>query len=234
MTGKPWLGHYDKHVPHTLAPYPSVTLVDIIAGTAKDFPEKTAFFFKGAELNYALLERHSNAFAAALLARGLKKGDRVALMIPNSPQMIIAEFAVWKAGGIVVPLNPLYSKHELTYVLHECSASIAVVLTPFYRKLKEVQPGTSLRMVVAATIKDYLPLLNRLCFTLFREKKGGHGVSLESGDLMFARMVRDHEGEERKCAAPQPEDPALFLFSGGTGGLPKWGQFRKVCKRSFS
>ncbi|RPH38783.1 MAG: AMP-dependent synthetase [Burkholderiales bacterium] len=221
MLPAPWLHHYDAGVPHTLAPYPRISLVDIVSRTAMETPDKPALIFKGSTMSYALLERHSNAFAGALLAAGLRKGDRVALLLPNSPQMIVAEFGIWKAGGIVVPLNPLFSEHELTYALNECAATMAIVLTPFYLKLKSVVPDTAVRRIVAVSIKDYLSPLKKVLFTFFREKKNGHRVSLESGELLFSRMVQEHEGRNNRFSVPVADDKALFLFSGGTGGLPK-------------
>jgi long-chain acyl-CoA synthetase len=221
ISPKPWHRHYDAGVPHSLKPYPAVTLVDIVAEAAAETPDKPALFFKGSIISYGLLERHGNAVASALLASGVKRGERVALLMPNSPQMIVAELGIWKAGAIAVPLNPLFSEHELTYALNECAAGTVIVLTPFYRKVKAVQPHTAVHRVVAVNIKEYLPPLKKVLFTLLKERKGGHRAALETGDLLFSRMLQGHEGSTKSFPGPAPGDPALFLFTGGTGGLPK-------------
>ena len=111
ITSAPWLAHYDEGVPATLAPYPNRTLVDYLADTARERPRQSALLFKGATLSYADLDRLSDAGAAAFCSLGLKRGDRIALLLPNCPQFFIAQFAAWKIGAIVAPLNPLYTEH---------------------------------------------------------------------------------------------------------------------------
>jgi long-chain acyl-CoA synthetase len=110
---KPWLKHYDSDVRPSLAPYPETTLIDYLDRLASEHPSSAALLFKGATMTYGELNSLSDAFAAALEALGVRKGDRVALVLPNCPQFFIAEFGVWKAGGVVHPLNPTYSEREL-------------------------------------------------------------------------------------------------------------------------
>ena len=131
----PWLKYYDEGVPHSLRPYPEQTLLDVVRDTAARRPNHTAVIFKGRRLSYAELERLSDAFADALVTLGVKKGDRVALLLPNCPQSIITQLGVWKAGGIAAPINPLYTEHELERLLKECGSETVVVLTLFYGKV---------------------------------------------------------------------------------------------------
>ena len=105
---KPWLAHYDPGVPANLT-YPDKTLVDYLTELARDHAAKPALLFKGAAVSYGDLDSQSSAFAAALAALGVRPGDRVALVLPNCPQFFIAEFGAWKAGAVVVPLNPTYT-----------------------------------------------------------------------------------------------------------------------------
>lgn len=221
MAVQSWHNHYDKGVPHSLRPYPARTLVDIVGKTAREIPESPALFFKGEVMSFAELERQSDAFAIALLEAGVQKGDRIALLMPNSPQMIISEFGSWKAGAVVVPLNPLYTEHELEFALNECGAEIAVVLTPFYKRLKTVQPKTPLRLIIATSIKEYLSPVKKALFTFLKEKKGGHRVCIDTDDLSFSGMIREYLGARLYRQNPDPGDAALFLFSGGTTGQPK-------------
>ena len=221
METKPWLKQYDKDVPHTLQPYPERTLLDVISDTARRQPQFSALLFKGAQISYAQLEQLSNAFAAALAAQGVAKGDRVALLLPNSPQAVIAQFGAWKAGAIVAPLNPLYTERELEHALNECGAETAVTLTPFYAKVKALQPHTDVRRIIATNIKEYLPAFLRLLFTLFKEKKEGHRISLQPDDLWLQDLLRQNRDAPRPDVAVKPDDPALLLFTGGTTGTPK-------------
>src|SRR5262245_17450527 len=109
----PWLNHYDPGVPATLGPYPHRTLLDYVSDAVREGADRPALLFKGAALTYGELERLSDACASALTALGVKRGDRVALLLPNCPQFFIAELGAWKIGAIVVPLNPIYTEHEL-------------------------------------------------------------------------------------------------------------------------
>ena len=221
METKPWLEHYDEGVPHTLQPYPDRTLLDVISDTARQRPKHPALLFEGASVSYGEWERLSDACAAGLAALGVKKGDRVALVLPNVPQILIAELGAWKAGAIAVPMNPLYTGHELEQALQECGAEIAVVLTRFYDKVKAIQGNTSLRCILATNVKEYLPPLLRLLYTLAKEKAEGDRITLQPGDQWLADLLRRHAGASRPDVAISPEDPAFMLFSGGTTGTPK-------------
>src|SRR5690242_5497290 len=168
---KPWLAHYDSDVAHSLEPYPNKTLLNYLAELAVQHGDKPALLFKGATVSYARLDAESTAFAAALVAMGVRKGDRVALLLPNCPQFLVAEFGAWKAGAIVVALNPTYSEREIQESLESTRAQFVVTLTPFYRRVKNVQGRTNVRAVIATSIKEYLPRTLRVLFTLFKEKK---------------------------------------------------------------
>src|SRR5262245_58879626 len=153
MPSAPWFAHYDAGVPQTLAPYPDRTLLDYVSETARDAPHTPAFLFKGATMTFGELERASDEFASALEALGVKRGDRVATLLPNCPQFFVAEFGAWKLGAIVSPLNPIYTEPELEGPLRENGVETIVTLTRFYGRVKQVQPRTPLRRVIATNIK---------------------------------------------------------------------------------
>jgi long-chain acyl-CoA synthetase len=217
----PWFKMYDEGVSYTLEPYPEQTLLDIVSETVRRRPNHPAMIFKGRCLSYFELESLSHAFANALVELGVKKGDRVALLLPNSPQSIITQLGVWKAGGIAAPINPLYTEHELEHLLNECRPETVVVLTRFYKKVKSIQLRTGIRCVIATSIKEYLPPLLGLLFTLFKEKKEGHRIKIEPNDLWLSNLLRAHANIPGPNVKISPEDPALLLFSGGTTGEPK-------------
>jgi len=170
---RPWLSHYDADVPHSLAPYPERTLLDYLAEHAREHADDPGLVFEGKRISWAELERLSDAFAGALAELGVVAGDRVALILPNCPQFLIAEFAAWKVGAIVAPLNPVYTEQELATLLASSGAKVAVVLTRYYERLKAFQPQTAVTTVIATNIKEYLKPLTRLLFTAFKEKEEG-------------------------------------------------------------
>jgi long-chain acyl-CoA synthetase len=221
MPNKRWLAHYDSDVPQTLVPYPDKTLLDYLSELARDHADTAAILFKGSAMTYRQLEDESTAFAAALAAMGVRPGDRVALLLPNCPQFMVAEFGTWKAGAIVVALNPTYSEREIEAALDSTRASTVVTLTPFYNRLKAVQGRTQVRRVIATSIKEYLPPLLRVLFTLFKEKQGGHRVPTVPGDFRFQDLLREHRSSPRPAVTVKPDDRAVILSSGGTTGTPK-------------
>ena len=221
MTEYAWYKSYDPGIPHSLEPYPDVTLMDVVEKSAGERPDHPFLFFKGRQMSYAEIVKLSGIFAAALTANGVKKGDRVAILLPNCPQGIIAAFGTWKAGAVPVPLNPMYTENELTHSLKECGAEVAVVFTPFYATVKNIQKRTNLRLIIAAGIKEYLPPFLSLMFTLLKEKKEGYRIQIQPGDVMMAELMKKHKDDAAPSYKPGPQDISLLLFSGGTTGIPK-------------
>lgn len=221
MDAKPWLKYYEPGLLPSLKPYPECTILDVIDETVRERPDHTAIIFKGTRISYADLDRLTNTFAAALVDLGVKKGERVALLLPNSPQAIIAQVAVWKAGAIIAPLNALYTERELEQLLNEIGAETVLVLTPFYEKLKAIQARTPVKRVIATNIKEYLPPMLRFLFTVAKEKKEGHRVALQAGDWWMGDLMNKYANAPRPAAPIRHTDPAILLFSGGTTGSPK-------------
>ena len=218
---RPWLAHYDADVAHSIAPYPDKTLIDYLVDLSRAHGDRPAVLFKGASVSYRRLETQSDAFAAAVVSLGVRPGDRVALLLPNCPQFMVAQFGIWKAGGVVVALNPLYSERELEAALESTGAVLAIALTPFYGRVKAVQPRTRLRGVIATSIKEYLPPALRLLFTVFKEKKDGHRITIAAGDMWFQDLLRTHRASPKTAVDVRPDDRAVILSSGGTTGTPK-------------
>ena len=217
----PWHAHYDANVPATLAPYPSRTLLDYLSDASRTQPRKPALLFKGATMSWGELEALSDACAAAFAALGIRRGDRVGLLLPNCPQFFIAQFGAWKIGAIVAPLNPIYTEHELEGPIREHGIETLVTLTRFYRRVKNIQPRTGLKRVVATNIKEHFPAILRVLFTLVREKREGDRITLEAGDYDFASLLRDNGARSVERARLAAGDPAVLLMSGGTTGTPK-------------
>ena len=218
---KRWLQQYDADVPHSLEPYPDKTLLDYLASLARESGARPALLFKGTKVSYAQLHGESDAFAVALAALGVRHGDRVALILPNAPQFFVAEFGAWKLGAIVCPINPTYSERELENALQANGAETVITLTPFYARLKDVQPRTRVRNVIATSIKEYLPPLLRVLFTLFKEKQTGHRISIAHGDYWLQQLITQNRGAVPPAPLVSGDDRAVILSSGGTTGTPK-------------
>ena len=221
MATRPWLAHYDADVRPSLVPYPDATLLDYLKRLATERGADPALLFKGSTVSYRQLEAESDTFAASMASLGIAKGDRVALLLPNCPQFFVAQFGIWKAGGIVVALNPTYSERELEAALVSTHATAAVVLTLFYQRVKNIQGRTQVRRVIATSIKEYLPATLRFLFTLFKERKEGHRIGLGPDDHWFQRLLQQHRSSPPPAVTVRGDDRAVILSSGGTTGTPK-------------
>ena len=221
MSDHPWLRHYDPGVPASLVPYPARTLLDYVDDAVAARPDATALHFKGRVVSWRELAVASDAFASALAALGTRKGDRIAVILPNCPQFFVAEFAAWKLGAVLVPLNPTYGEEELRVPLTTTGARVVVTLSTFYERVKAVQRHTAVQHVVITSIKEWLPPLLRIVFTIAVERRGGHYADARDGDPMLPALLRAHAGRHPTVPRPGPEDDALLLMSGGTTGTPK-------------
>jgi long-chain acyl-CoA synthetase len=219
---KPWLAHYEPGVPPTLE-YPAVPLHGLLEHTAERYPERVATIFFGAKLPYRALNEAANRFAHALLNLGLKRGDRVALMLPNCPQFLIAFYGTLKAGAVVTAVNPLYTLRELEYLLNDAEVETLVTLSKFYPTVEAVQRKTALRRVIVTNIKEYLPMTRRTLFTLFKERKEGHRVRLrrDASTDWFQGILAAPRTSSTPGIVVDPSDAALLQYTGGTTGTPK-------------
>jgi long-chain acyl-CoA synthetase len=221
MTAPSWLKGYDEGVPSTLEPYPERTLLDYLSESSRNWPDRPALLFKGSRISYRQLAEQSDSLAAALVAIGVKHGDRVALCLPNCPQFMVAEFAAWKAGAIVCPFNPTYSDREMGEALRTTGAETLVVLNRFYERVKGIQSTTSLKRIVTTNIKEYLPLYLRIAYTFLKEKKEGDRISVRADDYRLTDLLRDFRRAPPPDVRVSPDDPSVILMSGGTTGTPK-------------
>ena len=218
---KPWLNKYESRVPPSIT-YPQKTLPEMLADSAARFPENTATIFLKAKLTYRQLNALVDRFAAGLQRLGLRKGDRVAIFLPNSPQYVIAYYGILRAGGIVVPCNPLYVARELQHQLKDSGSKIILTLSKFYPIVKEAQAGAPLEHIIVTNIKEYFPPVLRLLFTLAKEKKEGHRVDI-SGDSIATWLQSFLASAPAKPSAVglSLDDTAVLLYTGGTTGVPK-------------
>jgi long-chain acyl-CoA synthetase len=222
MNEKPWLAHYDKGVPQTID-IPNVPLFHFLEESARKYPDRACTIFKGAVINYEEMNSITDRIAAALVNMGVKKGDRVGIFMPNSPQFVMAFFGILKAGGVVVATNPLYTAPEIEHQASDAGIEYMFVMTNFYNTIKKAQPKTKIKKLIVTNLKETLPPILRVLFTLLREKKGGFRIEggLKDGDIWLQDLLAQHKDSPRPKLEVGPDDTALFQYSGGTTGISK-------------
>lgn len=226
---RPWTKLYHKNTPKTLN-YPKIGLHDFLRQTAKRIPNNPALitsahlpiFGRVAQtLTFAQLDQQSDALAAALVEMGLKKGDRVVLLMPNCAAFVIGFYAALKAGGVIAAANPTYPADMLKNQLNDCGAEFVISLSLFYKLAKSVQAGTKVKKIIVTNVKEYLPPLAKVLFTLAREKKDGHRIeSLGEGDVWLPELLSKYAGRKPNVTV-NPDDLCLFQYTGGTTGVSK-------------
>ena len=220
MDDTPWLKHYDKGVPSHID-YPQVPLFYFLEESARKYPNSPCAIFKHAVITYREMNELTDRLAAGLSELGLKKGDRVGIFMPNTPQFVIAYFAILKMGGVVVATNPLYKPREIEYQVNDAGVEVMLVMSNFYNMMKELQHNTKIRTLVVTNIKEYLPPVLSFLFTLTKEKKGGFRIDLYKDDIWMKDLINRHKPEDRPKVDVGPDDMAIFQYSGGTTGIPK-------------
>ncbi len=229
---KPWLSYYEEGVPAEVE-IPDYPVTQNLINSAEKYPNNTATIFGNVveplgnalmdtTMNYRSLLDLTYRFAAALQKSGVKKGDRVALYLPNCPQFVIAYYATLMVGGIVVPCNPAYVAREIKHQLNDSGAETIIVLSLMYPNVKKIRAETALKQVIVANIKEYFPGLLKFLFTVATEKKEGHyqDTSGDANTYWFQDVLADAP------ARPTPveigmEDTAVLMYTGGTTGVSK-------------
>jgi len=222
MIDRPWFAKYDKGVPKSID-YPRAPLYYFLEQSAQKYPDKPCTIFKGAVISYSEMNEITDRIAAALADMGVKKGDRVGIFMPNTPQFVMAYFGILKAGGVVVATNPLYTPAEIEYQSSDAGIEVMFVMTNFYKTIKAAQPKTKIKKLIVTNIKETLPPLLSFLFTLVKEKKQGFRLDAPLGENEYwmQDLIAKYEPSQRPKLEIAPEDTALFQYSGGTTGISK-------------
>ncbi|MBC8336116.1 MAG: long-chain fatty acid--CoA ligase [Anaerolineales bacterium] len=217
-----WLKNYDVGVPQNID-YPQKPLFHFLEDAAQKYPDKACTIFKGAEVTYKEMDEITDTLAGALADLGVKKGDRVGIFMPNTPQFVMAYYGVLKAGGVVVASNPLYTASEIAHQAKDAGIEIMLVMSNFYQTVKSAQDQTNVKTIIVTNLKETLPALTRVLFTLAVEKKGGHRIEggLAEGDIWMKDLLEKYQPSDRPKLDIGPDDSCLFQYSGGTTGVPK-------------
>jgi len=218
---RPWYRFYDSHVPKSLD-YPRMPLYGLLDKSARKYPDSTLSIFFGKELTYRQIKEMSDRLAASLMGMGIGKGKKVALILPNSPAFVISYYAVLKTGAMVVPLNPLYTTHELEFHFTDSQADTVITIPLFLEKVAPLAGKTPLRRIIYSYLSDYLPfplnIAQRLKeFPLVRKWRGKSRADFYNmADLIKHANIRGFEP-----ANVDPDDDAVMIYSGGTTGVAK-------------
>src|SRR5688572_24754735 len=221
MSEKPWFLHYPDGVPHEILLRPE-TLLAMFSRSVQRFPRRPALYFFGKTLSYQECHSLVERFACGLATLGIRKGDRVALCLPNSPQAVIAYFGILRAGGIVVACNPTYTEHELSHQLRDAGARAIVVLDQMYQKIQHLD----LELVIVTRITDYMTTIARY---LYQHRNGHRSPDIPTGGttLWFHDVLHQAVSvEPENLPVVVPDDIAVLQYTGGITGVSKGAELR--------
>jgi long-chain acyl-CoA synthetase len=221
-----WVSRYDSGVPSSLN-YPAWTVPDLLRHSSDRFTDCPALLFYGTWISYGELDDLTTRFALGLRQLGVNQGDRVAIMLPNTPQAVIAYYGIQKAGAIVVPTNPLYVEREIQTQLTDAGAETMVVLDLLYPRVRAVKEATTLpKRIIVTGVQDYLPFFKKLLYPI-KARLAKRWVSVEKApsvynflELLCANSPIDAD-PSASLPHVRPTDLAQLQYTGGTTGTPK-------------
>lgn len=217
---RPWLEHYDSDVPENIE-FSCRPLFEYLDLTAEKWPKRKAIEFQNWSITYARLKQTAEVMAANLRRQGLEPGERVALMLPNTPQMIITYWAILKAGGVVTMTNPLYMETEIIHQLNDSRAKMMVTLDILWPKLEKLRDRLPVRKYFISRISDTLNFPLNFLYRLkcWRDKNTPRVPYNETSVLKWNSLRAGRE--TYNAPNVRPDDTALLQYTGGTTGLSK-------------
>lgn len=219
---RPWYKHYPEDIPRTIE-YDKKSLYQFLQETAERVPDKKALNFMGKEMTFREILTEAKKLANYLQKLGLKKGDRVASMLPNTPQAVVTYYGTLMAGGIVVQVNPLYTERELAYQMKDAGAKFIVCLDILLPRVSKVKEETDLEHIIVTRIADYLPFPKNLIYPFIQKREYNIVVKVEETDdtHVWKNVIANSPAEYQEVEIDPEEDLALLQYTGGTTGLPK-------------
>nr|WP_287412334.1 long-chain fatty acid--CoA ligase [Pseudodesulfovibrio sp.] len=217
---RPWLKAYDPDVPPTLD-YDKIPLFGFLDRAAHKWPKRKAIVFKNWSITYAKLKTQSEIFAANLKTAGIRKGDRVALMLPNLPQTIIAFWGVLRAGAVGVMTNPLYMETEIVHQFNDADVRCCITLDMLWPKLDKLRDSIPVEKFFITTIGEGLKFPLSTLYKLQAKKNGTAPKVPYDGKQIFSFKELTKGREKFTDKKVDHHDTALLQYTGGTTGVAK-------------
>ena len=217
---KPWLKHYEAAVPEHLQ-YEPICLPDCLKRSATSYPEKMALSFQGYRVSFAGLNEMVDRFATCLADFGVRKGDSVAILLPNMIPCVAAYYASMRIGAITVMNNPLYSDRELLHQFNDSEAKVLITLDLLGNRMIDLRPQTQIKQIIITSIGDYLPFPKNLLFPLVGKKKGLAAQVKPAQDVYRWKSLIARYAPAPPQVALDFEDVAMYQYTGGTTGVSK-------------
>jgi len=218
MQEKLWHKSYAEGVKKSID-YEKVTISEALARSAKNFPDKTALNYMGKRISYRELNDLVNRFAKALQEMGINPGDKVGVCLPNIPQVIIADLAIFRVGAVVVQNNPLYTERELAYQLNDSDSKLVITLTLLVPRMEKIKPKTQLKKIIGCHINSYLPFPKKQLFPFVKKDMFRKIVPTEDV-LVFTDLISKYSPEPVEDKSDWDSVGAI-LYTGGTTGVSK-------------
>ena len=207
---KPWLKNYKLgpyKLPQTKEPYPKMSVHSLLDAAAAEFPDHSVCFYLGNEITYKDLKLLADSLAAALADLGVRKGDKVATILPNCPQFIISDFGILKAGATHVPCSPLHKAADLIYEIGDSGAETVICYDESLELVESIKDKTKIKRIIVTSVMDYSlekPELKQI-----------------PGTYQFRDLIANHEPKPPEVDIDPIKDLAVLVFTGGATGLPK-------------
>ncbi|HPB82660.1 MAG TPA: long-chain fatty acid--CoA ligase [Spirochaetota bacterium] len=217
---KPWTVHYGKGVPESID-FKELTMPAILKETAAKYPSTTALLYEGTKVSYSQLDEMVNRCASFLHDLGVKKGERIGIMLPNSVPLVVSYYAILRIGAVAVMNNPLFTDRELEFLFKDSGISVLITLDRLCERMLRLRKKTEIRHIVCSSIGDFLPIVKKAVFGVTTLR------NMLPVSVKRAENMHNWKQSIMKYAPSAPDisvtldDEAMMQYTGGTTGITK-------------